>query len=135
MSERGGERIERLAAGRGGPEAMGPYSQAVAAGGFVFVSGQGPRDPATGSYVEGGIEEQTRQVLRNLESILGRMGLGLSDVVKANAYLRDIKDFEGFNRAYAGFFGGEYPARTTVQAVLPGPGALVELDVVAKTRE
>lgn len=126
-------RVERMTA-KGGVPAKGAYSQAVAAGGFVFVSGQGPKDPATGKSVEGGIAGQTRQALRNISSILGEAGLGLSDVVKANVYLKDIRDFRAFDAAYAEAFGDALPARTTVQAVLPSPDILVEIDVVAKGR-
>lgn len=134
MAGSGRSRIERLSRPEGVPRPAGPYSPAVAAGGFVFVSGQGPKDPATGRPVEGGIEEQTRQVIRNIRSVLKGAGLDLSDVVKANVFLRDIKSFEAFNRAYAEFFGAEPPSRTTVQASLPSPETLVEIEVVAKDR-
>ena len=131
---KGRRRIEKVTLVKGAPMPRGPYSHAVAAGGFVFVSGQGPRDPATGMTPEGGIEEQTRQAIRNVQSVLRGVGLDLADVVKANVYLRDIRTFESFNRAYAGFFGDDPPARTTVQAELPSPETLVEIDVVAKDR-
>ena len=114
---------------------IGPYSHAVIAGGFAFISGQGPKDPATGKFVTGGIKEHTRQAIRNVRTILEELDLDLSDVVKVNAYLRDMGDFQEFNEAYAEFFGAEPPARTTVQAILPGKEMLVEIDSVAKTRE
>ena len=120
--------------GKGVPPPRGPYSHAVIANGFAFLSGQGPREPATGSYPEG-IEEQTRQVMRNIVSVLGSIGLTLSDVVKSNVYLRHINDFERFNEVYGSFFKGELPARTTVQATPPLPEILVEIEVVAAMRD
>ncbi len=128
-------RIKRVVLKEGAAAPIGPYSHAVSAGGFVFVSGQGSKDPATGKYVQGGVQEQTRQVIRNIEAILKSMGLGLSDVVKANVFLRDINDFKEFNKAYGEFFGKAPPARSTVQAIPPVPEILVEIEVVAKTRD
>jgi 2-iminobutanoate/2-iminopropanoate deaminase len=114
---------------------IGPYSHAVVAGGFVFVSGQGPRDAKTGRFVQGGIREQTGQTMRNVLAVLTSLDLDLSDVVKVNAYLSDIRDFDAFNEAYGTFFEGVLPpARTTLQAVLPREGMLVEIEVTAKTR-
>jgi 2-iminobutanoate/2-iminopropanoate deaminase len=114
---------------------IGPYSHAVIAGGFAFISGQGPKDPATGKFAAGGIKEHTRQAIRNLSAVLQELGLDLSDVVKVNAYLRDMEVFQEFNEAYAEFFGAAPPARTTIQATLPGKEMLVEIEAVAKTRE
>ena len=128
---KGRRRIEKVTLVKGAPMPRGPYSHPMAAGGFVFVSGQGPRDPASGMTPEGGIEEQTRLAIMNVQSVLRGVGLDLADVVKANVYLRDIRTFESFNRAYAGFFGDDPPARTTVQAELPSPETLVEIDGVA----
>lgn len=113
------------------PAAIGPYSQAVRAGGFLFCSGQIPLDPATGKLVEGGIEEQARRVLRNLEAVLRAAGAGRKDVVKTTVYLADLGDFPKVNAVYAEFFPDAPPARATVQAArLPG-GALVEIDAIA----
>jgi 2-iminobutanoate/2-iminopropanoate deaminase len=113
----------------------GPYSHAVIAGGFAFVSGQGPRDPSTGELASGGIGGQTDQTMKNVLAILKAIGLDFSDVVKVSAFLSDMSDFKGFNEAYGKYFQGELPpARTTVQAVLPRAGMLVEVEVTAKTR-
>jgi reactive intermediate/imine deaminase len=125
--------IKRIVVGTGVPPPRGPYSHAVIANGFVFLSGQGPRDPATGSYPEG-IEKQTRQAMRNIMSLLGSIGLTLSDVVKSTVYLRHINDFQRFNEVYGSFFKGELPARTTVQATPPLPEILVEIEALAVMR-
>jgi 2-iminobutanoate/2-iminopropanoate deaminase len=137
MSRRskGGRTTRRVIVERGVPTPVGPYSHAVAAGGFFFVSGQGPKESATGRYVQGGVGNQTRKTLRNVTTILGSMGLDLSDVVKVNAYLRDIKDFQEFNDAYGEFFKDAPPARTTVQATPPAAEILVEMEATAKTRD
>jgi len=114
---------------------IGPYSHAAIAGGLAFISGQGPRDPMTGTYAKGGIKEQTGQTMRNILEVLKALGLDFSDVVKVNAYLRDIKDFQAFNEAYASFFEGfAPPARTTLQAVLPREEMLIEIEAIAKVR-
>ena len=127
--------IKRVVLKEGVAAPLGPYSHAVAAGGFVFVSGQGPKDPATGAYIQSGVQEQTRQVILNLQTILKSVGLDLPDVVKSNVYLRDMKDFQAFNKAYAEFFKDAPPARTTVQAYPPVQDILVEIEVIAKTRD
>jgi 2-iminobutanoate/2-iminopropanoate deaminase len=127
--------LKRVVVGSGVPTPIGPYSHAVVAGGFVFLSGQGPKDPTTGRYVKGRIKEHTRQTIRNVQAVLRELGLDLSDVVKVNAYLRDMGDFKKFNEAYAEFFGAAPPARTTLQATLPGKDMLVEIEVLAKTRK
>jgi 2-iminobutanoate/2-iminopropanoate deaminase len=124
--------VRRVLVGKAANPPIGPYSHAVVAGGMVYVSGQGGRDPATGNLVGGGVAEQTAQTLRNVGAILGASGSGLDRVVKVTAYLRDMKDFAAFNEAYARVFGEAKPARTTVQAVLPRPDMMVEIDVIAK---
>ena len=117
------------------PQPVGPYSQAVVAGDFVYVAGQGPTDPATGKKVEGGIAAETEQVLKNIQAILAAAGCSLRDVVKTNVYLSHTGDFRAMNEVYARFFTEEPPARTTVQASPPVP-ILVEIDCVAyKPRE
>jgi 2-iminobutanoate/2-iminopropanoate deaminase len=126
--------IRRIVLDEGVSPPSGPYSHAVVAGGFVFVSGQGSKDPATGRFVGSEIAAQTRQTLRNIRTILNHVNLDLTDVVKVNAYLSNIKDFRGFNEAYDGLLGDARPARTTVQATLPSAEMLVEIDVVAKAR-
>jgi len=113
------------------PAAIGPYSQAVAAGGFLFISGQIPIDPGTGSIVSGGIEEQTEMVLKNIENILIFSGLGLFDVVKTTVYLNDLKNFEKFNGVYGKFFEIDPPARATVEVSNLPKGSLVEIDAIA----
>ena len=110
---------------------VGPYSQAVISGGFVFVSGQIPIDPKTSKLVEGGIEAQTVQVLENLMNILESINLTLNDVVKTSVYLSDLSDFQSFNRVYSRYFEVNPPARTTAQAGLMA-GVLVEIDAIAK---
>lgn len=113
------------------PDAIGPYSQAVTANGFVFTSGQIPIDPATGQFVPGGIAEQTQQVLKNLAAVLEAAGSSLQQVVKTTVFLADMQDFTAMNEVYATFFGAEPPARSTVQAARLPRDARVEIDVVA----
>jgi 2-iminobutanoate/2-iminopropanoate deaminase len=113
------------------PQAIGPYSQAVVAGGFVFASGQIPLDPETGEFVEGGIAEQTEQVLRNLSKVLEAAGTGLERVVKTTVFLADMNDFAAMNEIYGRFFKQESPARSTVQAARLPRDARVEIDAVA----
>jgi len=113
------------------PAAIGPYSQAVRSGGFLFCSGQIPIDPATGKMVEGGIEAQTERVLRNLEAVLSAGGSTLESVVKTTVYLTDLADFPAMNTVYGKFFRQDPPARATVQVAKLPAGARVEIDAVA----
>lgn len=113
------------------PRAIGPYSQAVVAGGLVFSSGQIPINPATGEFVAGGIREQTEQVLRNLSKVLEAAGSGLGRVLKTTVYLADMDDFAAMNEVYGGFFTESQPARSTVQAARLPRAARVEIDVIA----
>jgi len=113
------------------PQAIGPYSQAVVAGGLVFASGQIPLDPATGQFVEGGVREQTGQVLRNLSKVLEAAGSSLGRVVKTTVFLADMDDFAAMNEVYATFFAADPPARSTVEAARLPRDARVEIDVVA----
>ena len=113
------------------PQAIGPYSQAVVAGGLVFASGQIPLDPSTGEFVEGGIAEQTEQVLRNLSKVLEAAGTNLSRVVKTTVFLADMNDFAAMNEVYGRHFSLEPPARSTVQAARLPRDARVEIDVIA----
>jgi 2-iminobutanoate/2-iminopropanoate deaminase len=110
------------------PEPAGPYSHAVVAGGFVYVSGQGPVQPETGEMPDS-FEEQVRQTLGNLKTILEAAGSGLEHVVKVNAYITDLTRFSAFNEVYKEFFQDAPPARTTVATALLG--MLVEVDCVA----
>jgi 2-iminobutanoate/2-iminopropanoate deaminase len=121
----------RIVKTEGAPGAIGPYSQAVVAGGFVYVSGQIPIDPATGQFVEGGVREQTAQVLRNLSKVLEAAGSSPARVVKTTVFLADMDDFAAMNEVYAGFFAEAPPARSTVQAARLPRDARVEIDVVA----
>jgi 2-iminobutanoate/2-iminopropanoate deaminase len=114
------------------PRAVGPYSQAIVAGGFVFTSGQIPLSPSTGKLVEGAIDEQTHQVMRNLQAVLSAAGSDLSRVVKTTVFLAEINDFKVVNGIYAGYFAdGVPPARSTVQVAALPLGARVEIEVVA----
>lgn len=113
------------------PAAIGPYSQAIEVGGFVFASGQIPLDPATGQFVEGGIKEQTRQALTNAREILKTAGLDLSNVVKTSVMLADIKYFGEMNEVYAEFFSEPYPARSAFAVKDLPKGALVEVECIA----
>jgi 2-iminobutanoate/2-iminopropanoate deaminase len=127
--------VKQIVRTEAAPGAIGPYSQAVVAGGLVFASGQIPIDPATGQFVEGGVAEQTRQVLRNLSEVLGAAGTGLERVVKTTVFLADMNDFAEMNETYAEFFGEEPPARSTVQAARLPRDARVEIDVIALAGE
>lgn len=113
------------------PKAVGPYSQAIVAGGFVFASGQLPIDPATGEFAEGGIKEQTRQSLTNVNHVLAEAGIDLSHVVKTTVFLSDMANFAAMNEVYATFFSEPYPARSAVAVKTLPKNALVEVEVVA----
>ena len=115
----------------GAPRAIGPYSQALRAGGFLFTAGQVGFDPATGTLVDGGIGEQTRQVLQNIRAILEAGGSGLAQVVKTTVFLVDMADFAAMNEAYADAFGTHRPARSTVAVAALPRGARVEIEAVA----
>ena len=112
------------------PTPSGPYSPAIIAGDFIYVSGQGPKDPATGKYVDESVQAETRQVLRNIQVILEAAGATMANVVKCNVYLADRSDFAAMNEAYQEFFPSEPPARTTVEAH-PPVEIRVEIDCVA----
>ncbi|MBR4167201.1 MAG: RidA family protein [Bacteroidales bacterium] len=114
------------------PAAIGPYSQAVSSGGFIFVSGQLPIDPATGEFPEGGVEAQTRQSLSNIKSILEEAGSGLDKVLKTTVLLADMGDFAAMNGVYAEFFGTPYPARCAFAVKTLPKGALVEIECIAE---
>lgn len=113
------------------PGAGGPYSQGIVANGFVFVSGQIAVIPGTKDFVAGGIKEQTAQVMNNIKAILEAGGSSMDKVVKTTVYLSDVNTFAEMNGVYATFFGDQPPARSTLQAVLPRAGALIEVDVIA----
>ena len=113
------------------PAAIGPYSQAVQAGNTIYVSGQLPVDPATGSFAGGTIAGQTRQSLTNIRNILKAAGTDMSHVVKTTVLLKDINDFSAMNEVYAEFFQEPYPARAAFQAAAIPKNALVEIEAVA----
>ncbi len=113
------------------PAAIGPYSQAVRAGDYLYCSGQIPLCPASGEMVDGGIAEQTRQVLDNLKQVLAAAGVDFSAVVKTTIYLVDLADFATVNEIYAGYCAAIAPARATVQVAALPKGALVEIDAIA----
>ena len=116
------------------PAAIGPYSQAIKAGDFLFASGQIPLDPATGTLVSGGITEQTHQVLKNLAGVLAAAGIGFDKVVKTTVYLSDMADFAAVNEIYATYFPQPAPARATIQAAKLPRDVKVEIDLIAYLR-
>jgi 2-iminobutanoate/2-iminopropanoate deaminase len=116
------------------PNAIGPYSQAIVTESLVFCSGQGPIDPVTNVLVEGDITVQTERTMRNIEGLLGAMGLDFSDVVKSTCYLADMDHFKAFNEVYASVMPQPYPARTTIEAARLPLDILVEIEVIAQRR-
>jgi 2-iminobutanoate/2-iminopropanoate deaminase len=124
---------EPIATG-GAPKAIGPYSQAVRAGDFLFVSGQTPLDPATGVMVEGDVAVQTRRVLDSVGAILAAGGSGFDRVVKTSVFLKDMNDFAAMNAVYAEYFPSPQPARSTIEAARLPRDARVEIDVIALVR-
>ena len=115
----------------GAPKAIGPYSQALSANGFVFTAGQVALDPATGELVAGGIAEQTARALENLRAVLKAAGSTPSGVVKTTVFLVDMADFAAMNEVYGRFFGDHRPARSTVAVAALPRGARVEIEVIA----
>ena len=113
------------------PKALGPYSQAVRAGQFLFVSGQVPIDPATGQLVDGTIADETRRVFENIGAILKAGGASFQQVVRATVYLADLGDFAAMNEVYATFFTPPQPSRSTIQAARLPRDARIEVDVIA----
>jgi len=116
------------------PKPLGPYSQAVVAGGFVFIAGQGPIDPKSQKMELGDIKSETRLELTNISNILKAANSGLDNVVKVSVFLADLKDFEAMNEVYREFFKDNFPARTTVQAVLRS-GRKIEMDCIARVNQ
>ena len=113
------------------PGALGPYSQGIQVGEFIYTSGQIPIDPATGAFAEGGIKEQTRQSLQNIQAILKEAGSSMDKVVKTTVFLADMNDFADMNSVYAEFFSEPYPARSAVAVKTLPKNALIEIEVVA----
>ena len=123
--------MKKVIATKAAPQAIGPYSQGIQAGGLLFVSGQIPLVPATGEMVAGGIEAQTTQVLDNLQAILTEAGASMDAAVKTTVYLKDIGDFAVVNAIYAKYFTKDCPARVCVEVSNLPKGALIEIDVIA----
>ncbi|MDH3494811.1 MAG: RidA family protein [Acidobacteriota bacterium] len=123
--------MKKIVSTENAPGAIGPYSQAVIAGGMVYCSGQIPIDISTGEFVPGGVSEQTDRVLKNLGAVLEAAGSQYDKVVKTTVFLADMADFAEMNAAYEVYFGGSKPARATVQAAGLPRGALVEIECVA----
>jgi 2-iminobutanoate/2-iminopropanoate deaminase len=115
----------------GAPKAIGPYSQAISANGFLFTAGQVALDPSSGELVTGGIVEQTTRALENLRAVLKAAGSGLDQVVKTTVFLVDMADFSGMNEVYGRVFGAHRPARSTVAVAALPKGARVEIEVIA----
>lgn len=113
------------------PAAIGPYSQGIYAGNLVITSGQLPIDSTTGAFAEGGIKEQTRQSLKNVEAVLAAAGLGMADVIKTTVFLKDMNDFAAMNEVYATFFTANPPARSAVEVARLPKDALVEIEAIA----
>lgn len=114
------------------PAAIGPYSQGTAGAGMVFTSGQLPVDPATGNFAEGGIKEQTRQSLKNIQSLLEEAGTGMDKILKTTVFLSDMNNFVQMNEVYGEFFKqGTYPARSAVEVARLPKDALVEIEAIA----
>jgi len=113
------------------PQAIGPYSQAIESNGMLFISGQIPIDPSTGKVVEGGIKEQTKQVMENIEAILEAAGFTFADVVKSTCLLSTLDDFAGMNEVYGSYYLTNPPARATYAVVKLPLGVLVEIETIA----
>ena len=123
--------MNRVVSAQGAPAAIGPYSQAIEAGGFIFVSGQLPLDPVAGRIVDDDVGRQTRRSIENLAAILEAAGSSLDDVVKASVFLRNMDDFAAMNEVYAEFFSKSPPARAAVQVARLPLDARVEIEAVA----
>lgn len=113
------------------PKALGPYSQAVIAGNLAFLSGQIPIDPETGKLIEGGIEEQTSQVMKNISAVLGKLGLSFKNVTKTTIFLTDLANFQAVNTVYGEAIGEARPARSTVQVAALPLGSKIEIEMTA----
>jgi len=123
--------MREVVATENAPKPIGPYSQAIKANGFIFLSGQTPLDPATQQLVTGGVAAQTERTLKNLEAVLKAAGSGLDKVVRCGVFLKDMNDFAAMNEVYGKFFKSNPPARSTVQAARLPKDCLVEIDAIA----
>lgn len=122
--------MKKIIATENAPQAIGPYSQAFACGNFLFTSGQLGLDPKTGNFVEGGVTEQTEQVIRNLKAVLEKAGFSLENVVKTTCFLADMNDFAAMNEVYRKHFTGDYPARSAVAIKTLPKNGLVEIEAI-----
>ncbi len=113
------------------PQAIGPYSQAILTGDFIFISGQVPIDPKTGEMIVGSIKDQTKQVLENVKAVLEAAGSSLDQVVKTTVFLQDMNDFAQMNEVYASYFNPPYPARSTIQVARLPREAKIEIEAIA----
>ncbi|XHR30367.1 MAG: RidA family protein [Chthoniobacteraceae bacterium] len=113
------------------PKAVGPYSQAVTAGGFLFAAGQIPLDPATGELIEGDVSAQTERVIQNIEAVLRADGLTFANVVKTTVFLTNLADFAAMNAVYSRYFAEPFPARSTIQVAALPKGVQVEIELIA----
>ena len=123
--------MKKIIATTNAPAAIGPYSQAIDCGSFLVTSGQVPFDPKTGEFVPGGIQEQTRQVFRNIKAIVEAAGLTMDNVVKTTVFITDMKEFGAVNEVYKQYFTAPCPARSCVQVAALPLGAQVEIEAVA----
>jgi 2-iminobutanoate/2-iminopropanoate deaminase len=124
--------MKKIISTDGAPKAIGPYSQAIESDGLLFISGQIPIDPATGKFVEGGITEQTEQVMKNIGAILKEAGYEFSDVVKSTCLLSDMDNFAAMNAVYGKYYAENPPARAAYAVVKLPLGALVEIETIAR---
>ena len=127
--------MKKVIASGDAPEAVGPYSQAILAGGFLFCAGQIPLEPKTGQLVAGDIREQTARCLENLRAVLTEAGLGFFQVVKTTVFLTDLADFAAMNEVYAKYFSEFPPARSTIQVAALPRGSRVEIEAIAASTE
>ena len=123
--------MRKIVATKKAPAAIGPYAQANIYGNLVFTSGQIPLVPETGVMVEGGIEEQTKQVFANLKAVLEEAGRGLDKIIKTTCFLKDMGDFAVVNEIYGGYFDGDYPSRSAIEVARLPKDALIEIEVIA----
>lgn len=123
--------MRKIVATKKAPAAIGPYAQANIYGNLVFTSGQIPLVPETGEMVEGGIEEQTKQVFANLKAVLEEAGSGLDKIIKTTCFLKDMGDFAVVNEIYGGYFDGDYPSRSAIEVARLPKDALIEIEVIA----
>ena len=126
--------MRKIVATKKAPAAIGPYAQANIYGNLVFTSGQIPLVPETGVMVEGGIEEQTKQVFANLKAVLEEAGSGLDKIIKTTCFLKDMGDFAVVNEIYGGYFDGDYPSRSAIEVARLPKDALIEIEVIAYRR-